>query len=75
MCVFLACGRRREVVASSFIAAVVSAASLWCLQCVVQSYLRWLEDADYDPVCVLCTKSIQEGGDVVRLVCYGEYSN
>ena len=43
-------------------------------QCVVQSYLKWLEDADYDPVCVLCTKSIQEGGDVVRLVCYGRFS-
>ncbi|CAI8019076.1 Zinc finger protein-like 1 [Geodia barretti] len=42
-------------------------------RCVVQSYLKWLEDADYDPVCVLCTKSIQEGGDVVRLVCYDVY--
>lgn len=45
--------------------------SCFLVQCVVQSYLKWLEDADYDPVCVLCTKSIQEGGDVVRLVCYG----
>lgn len=44
---------------------------VFLLQCVVQSYLKWLEDADYDPVCVLCTKSIQEGGDVVRLICYG----
>ena len=39
----------------------------------MQSYLKWLEDADYDPVCVLCTKSIQEGGDVVRLACYGKH--
>ncbi len=41
------------------------------MQCVVQSYLKWLEDSDYDPVCVLCSKNILEG-DVVRLVCYGE---
>lgn len=41
-------------------------------QCVVQSYLKWLEDSDYDPICVLCSKSIQEG-EVVRLACYGEF--
>lgn len=38
-------------------------------RCVVQSYLKWLEDSDYDAVCVLCSKSTQEG-DVVRLICY-----
>ena len=41
-------------------------------QCVVQSYLKWLEDSNYDPICVLCSKSIQEG-EVVRLACYGEF--
>lgn len=39
-------------------------------QCVVQSYLKWLEDSDYDAVCVLCSNSLHQG-TVVRLICYG----
>ena len=41
------------------------------VQCVVQSYLKWLEDSDFDPVCVFCSQSLEEG-EVVRLVCFGE---
>ena len=39
-------------------------------QCVVQSYLQWLQDSDYEPVCILCNHSLDEG-DVVRLCCHG----
>lgn len=38
-------------------------------KCVVQSYLKWLEDSDYDLNCALCNQSIQEG-ETVRLICY-----
>lgn len=38
-------------------------------RCVVQSYVKWLEDSDFDAVCVLCSQTIQEG-EVLRLVCY-----
>lgn len=41
------------------------------IQCIVQSYLRWLEDSDYDAVCALCTQSLLQG-EVIRLICYGE---
>ena len=40
-------------------------------QCVVQSYLKWLEDSDYDPACIFCAHSLEEG-EAVRLVCFGE---
>ena len=39
-------------------------------QCVVRSYLQWLQDSDYDPVCPLCSQSLEEG-EVVRLGCHG----
>nr|CAB3267937.1 ZF-like 1 zinc finger protein [Phallusia mammillata] len=38
-------------------------------RCVVQSYLNWLKDSDYNPSCALCNVSLLEG-DVVRLMCY-----
>lgn len=38
-------------------------------KCVVQSYLKWLEDSDYDLNCALCNQSIEEG-ETVRLICY-----
>jgi hypothetical protein len=38
-------------------------------RCVVQSYLKWLEDSDFDPLCVFCSQSLEEG-EVVRLVCF-----
>ncbi|XP_014662008.1 PREDICTED: zinc finger protein-like 1 [Priapulus caudatus] len=36
--------------------------------CVVQSYLQWLQDSDYNPNCVLCGQTMQ-GEDVIRLLC------
>ena len=43
-------------------------------QCIVQSYLQWLQDSDYDPTCRLCGKNLNEDecGDCVRLTCYGK---
>uniref|UniRef100_A0A1B6LLX7 Zinc finger protein-like 1 homolog n=1 Tax=Graphocephala atropunctata TaxID=36148 RepID=A0A1B6LLX7_9HEMI len=38
-------------------------------KCVVQSYLRWLQDSDYSPICVLCSKDLIIE-DCVRLTCY-----
>ena len=44
------------------------------LQCIVQSYLQWLQDSDYDPNCRLCGKSLGEesSGECSRLTCYGK---
>ena len=42
------------------------------LQCVVHSYVNWLEDSDFDPTCSLCSNSLDQG-EVIRLVCYGLY--
>ncbi|XP_071079136.1 LOW QUALITY PROTEIN: zinc finger protein-like 1 homolog [Haliotis cracherodii] len=41
-------------------------------QCIVQSYLQWLQDSDYSPLCPLCQQDLgsQEVGQCVRLVCY-----
>lgn len=41
------------------------------LQCIVQSYLQWLQDSDYNPNCSLCNDPLT-AQDTVRLVCYGE---
>ncbi|XP_034249930.1 zinc finger protein-like 1 homolog [Thrips palmi] len=38
-------------------------------KCVVQSYLQWLQDSDYTPICELCTRELSTE-DCVRLVCY-----
>lgn len=38
-------------------------------RCIVKSYLNWLQDSDYNPVCTLCNGSLAEG-DVVRLICF-----
>lgn len=38
-------------------------------RCVVQSYLNWLKDSDYNPDCQLCSKHLATG-NVVRLLCY-----
>ncbi|TPX30212.1 hypothetical protein SmJEL517_g06171 [Synchytrium microbalum] len=37
-------------------------------RCVVQSYLAWLQDSDYDALCKLCKQQLT--GDVVRLTCF-----
>ncbi|CAJ0939428.1 unnamed protein product, partial [Mesorhabditis belari] len=36
--------------------------------CVVQSYLQWLQDSDYDPNCALCETPLP-GRDTIRLQC------
>ncbi|KAK3755130.1 hypothetical protein QZH41_017504, partial [Actinostola sp. cb2023] len=41
------------------------------ITCIVKSYLHWLQDSDYNPVCTLCNGTLAEG-DVLRLVCYAK---
>lgn len=41
-------------------------------KCIVQSYLLWLHDHDYNPVCTLCSVNLSEG-DCIRLTCYHMY--
>ncbi|KAM9847287.1 zinc finger protein-like 1 isoform 1-T2 [Aulostomus maculatus] len=38
-------------------------------KCIVQSYLQWLQDSDYNPNCCLCNTPLI-AQDTVRLVCY-----
>lgn len=38
-------------------------------KCIVQSYLQWLQDSDYNPNCRLCNNPLI-AQDTVRLVCY-----
>ncbi|XP_018006855.1 zinc finger protein-like 1 homolog [Hyalella azteca] len=38
-------------------------------QCIVQSYLQWLNDSQYDPTCLLCRTPL-DGQPCIRLVCY-----
>ncbi|XP_028398603.1 zinc finger protein-like 1 homolog [Dendronephthya gigantea] len=38
-------------------------------RCIVKSYLHWLQDSDYNPVCTLCNGNLSNG-DTVRLTCY-----
>ncbi|KAL1487049.1 hypothetical protein MTO96_008353 [Rhipicephalus appendiculatus] len=37
--------------------------------CIVQSYLQWLQDSDYDPICQICRKELANG-TCTRLLCY-----
>jgi hypothetical protein len=37
--------------------------------CVVQSYLQWLQDSDYNSICELCNKDLNVE-DSIRLTCY-----
>eukprot|EP00040_Diaphanoeca_grandis_P026250 m.146828 g.146828 ORF g.146828 m.146828 type:complete len:297 (-) comp30502_c1_seq1:264-1154(-) len=37
--------------------------------CVVQTYLKWLEDCDFDPKCRTCGDAFDNGAEVVRLPC------
>lgn len=50
---------------------LICAILLVALQCIVQSYLQWLQDSDYNPNCSLCNDPLT-AQDTVRLVCYGE---
>ncbi|XP_063001814.1 zinc finger protein-like 1 [Elgaria multicarinata webbii] len=38
-------------------------------KCIVQSYLQWLQDSDYNPNCRLCS-TLLSTKETVRLVCY-----
>ncbi|KAL1110276.1 hypothetical protein AAG570_008353 [Ranatra chinensis] len=38
-------------------------------KCIVQSYILWLQDSDYDRTCTLCNKDLVID-DCVRLMCY-----
>uniref|UniRef100_A0A667GZM1 Zinc finger protein-like 1 n=1 Tax=Lynx canadensis TaxID=61383 RepID=A0A667GZM1_LYNCA len=40
-------------------------------KCIVQSYLQWLQDSDYNPNCRLCNIPLANR-ETTRLVCYGE---
>ncbi|KAI8815169.1 hypothetical protein BJ742DRAFT_782622 [Cladochytrium replicatum] len=37
-------------------------------RCIVRSYLQWLQDSDYDPVCGICLRQLDQG-ELVRLCC------
>ncbi|XP_074604730.1 zinc finger protein-like 1 homolog [Brevipalpus obovatus] len=38
-------------------------------RCIVQSYLQWLEDSSYQPVCILCNQNLSSD-TCVRLLCF-----
>ncbi|XP_022910943.1 zinc finger protein-like 1 homolog [Onthophagus taurus] len=38
-------------------------------KCIIQSYLQWLQDSDYNPICELCMKELNLE-DCIRLTCY-----
>lgn len=38
-------------------------------KCVVQSYIQWLKDSDFDSSCGICGGTL-ENGECVRLICY-----
>ena len=42
------------------------------VQCVVKTYLQWLNDTDFDPNCQLCKSSLDDGRETIRLPCFGE---
>ncbi|KAK7104767.1 zinc finger protein-like 1 [Littorina saxatilis] len=41
-------------------------------KCIVKSYLQWLQDSDYNPICSLCNRSLsdEDCGECIRLTCY-----
>uniref|UniRef100_H3AC44 Zinc finger protein-like 1 n=1 Tax=Latimeria chalumnae TaxID=7897 RepID=H3AC44_LATCH len=51
--------------------AVCERLRLAVFQCIVQSYLQWLQDSDYNPNCRLCNTPLA-ANETVRLVCYGK---
>lgn len=38
--------------------------------CIVHTYLQWLQDSDFDPSCKLCRDPLNNGSEVVRLMCH-----
>ena len=43
-------------------------------QCVVQSYLQWLQDSDYNPNCAFCDEELANES-CVRLSCYRKFTS
>lgn len=41
-------------------------------KCIVQSYLQWLQDSDYNPTCEMCRKDLASE-NCIRLTCYHVY--
>ncbi|CAF2092048.1 unnamed protein product [Rotaria magnacalcarata] len=40
-------------------------------QCIVRSYISWLQDNDYDPNCTLCHRSLSDiDEETIRLICF-----
>lgn len=37
-------------------------------RCVIKSYLSWLQDSDFSPLCSICSTSL-DNGTLVRLMC------
>lgn len=37
--------------------------------CVVQTYLQWLQDSDFDPTCRLCSGLLDDQSETIRLPC------
>lgn len=38
--------------------------------CIVKTYQQWLLDNDFDPTCKLCREPLNNGSEVVRLLCH-----
>eukprot|EP00794_Sanderia_malayensis_P020598 gene20598-22629_t len=38
-------------------------------KCIVKSYLHWLQDSDFNPICGLCGEALTDG-ECIRLTCY-----
>lgn len=40
-------------------------------QCIVRSYVSWLQDNDFNPNCTLCQQSLSDNDqETIRLLCY-----
>lgn len=44
------------------------------MQCIVNSYLQWLQDSDFKDECAICKSSLKEG-ELIRLCCLGMINN
>jgi len=38
-------------------------------RCIIKSYVQWLQDSDYNAICLLCMENVN-AGEVIRLTCY-----
>jgi hypothetical protein len=46
--------------------------NMFYFQCVIQSYLKWLQDSDCNPICIFCKESLSLK-ECCRLTCYHVY--